>query len=188
MEINEAIKKARKDLGMSQQKLADLAGIERKQLSILENGGNVTLATIRKIVEHLPNMESFTLGSAAGHVLVNQSPEAQRETLRMMGRALQTVFSPFLRGRLPNEEDGKELQDVTREVYRSMGFTDEDFQRELAASEARLPPPKKLTAAETVAALAELDAALDQTEEAFAQMELEEQAEAAEKAKDRDRR
>jgi hypothetical protein len=73
---------------------------------------------------------------------------------------------------------------VTREVYRSMGFTDEDFQRELAASEARLPPPKKVTAAETVAALAELDAALDQTEEAFAQMELEEQAEAAEKAKD----
>src|SRR5689334_15422662 len=110
MELHQAIRKARKELKMSQQKLADLAGIERKQLSILENGGNVTLSTIRKIVEHLPNMEPFTLGPAAGKTLPTLAPETQLEAVKMLGSTFQTILEPFIQGRIPNKEDTKALE------------------------------------------------------------------------------
>lgn len=61
MELNDAVKKARKELGLSQQKLAEMAGIQRRQLATLESGGNVTLATIRKVIAQLPNLGSFAV-------------------------------------------------------------------------------------------------------------------------------
>jgi len=61
MYLHEAVRKARKDMGLSQVKLAEMAGIQRKQLATLENGGNVTLTTIRKVVSQLPNLEVFSL-------------------------------------------------------------------------------------------------------------------------------
>lgn len=60
MELHEEIRRARKDLGLSQDRLAELCGIQRRQLSILERGGNVTLNTLRKVIGFLPNLEDFT--------------------------------------------------------------------------------------------------------------------------------
>lgn len=170
---------------MSQQKLAELAGIERKQLSILENGGNVTLATIRKIVEHLPNMEPFTLGTAAGKAFPTLPQEAQMEAMKMMGTTLQTIFEPFLQGRIPNEEDTKALEAAARSFYRTMGLTDEEIRHDLdviAAQQPQQPQPEKLTEEERAAAVSELAAQLDKAEEALEQLAREEEAEAAEAA------
>ena len=60
MELHEEIRRARKDLDLSQARLAELCGIQRRQLSILENGGNVTLNTLRKVISFLPNLKEFT--------------------------------------------------------------------------------------------------------------------------------
>jgi transcriptional regulator with XRE-family HTH domain len=60
MELHEEVRRARKELGLSQGRLAELCGIQRRQLSILERGGNVTLHTLRKVVRFLPNLEQFT--------------------------------------------------------------------------------------------------------------------------------
>jgi len=60
MELHEEIRRARKDLGLSQDRLAELCGIQRRQLSILERGGNVTLNTLRKVIGFLPNLQEFT--------------------------------------------------------------------------------------------------------------------------------
>lgn len=59
LELHEEIRRARKDLDLSQEQLAALAGIQRRQLSTLERGGNVTLATLRKVVRLLPNLKEF---------------------------------------------------------------------------------------------------------------------------------
>jgi transcriptional regulator with XRE-family HTH domain len=60
MELHEEIRRARKELELSQEQLSRLCGIQRRQLSTLERGGNVTLATLRKVLGFLPNLEEFT--------------------------------------------------------------------------------------------------------------------------------
>ena len=60
MKLHEEIRRARKELGLSQGRLAELCGIQRRQLSVLERGGNVTLNTLRKVIAFLPNLEQFT--------------------------------------------------------------------------------------------------------------------------------
>ena len=47
------LRDARQRQGISQRELAERAGVPRSQLQILEAGGNVTLETLRKIVEAL---------------------------------------------------------------------------------------------------------------------------------------
>jgi transcriptional regulator with XRE-family HTH domain len=60
LELNEEIRRARKDLGLSQGQLSALCGVQRRQLSTLERGGNVTLSTLRKVIGFLPNLQDFT--------------------------------------------------------------------------------------------------------------------------------
>ncbi|MEA2488284.1 MAG: hypothetical protein QOH21_76 [Acidobacteriota bacterium] len=60
LELHEEIRRARKDLGLSQGQLCALCGVQRRQLSTLERGGNVTLATLRKVIGFLPNLQDFT--------------------------------------------------------------------------------------------------------------------------------
>jgi transcriptional regulator with XRE-family HTH domain len=60
MELHEEIRRARKELGLSQGQLSALCGVQRRQLSTLERGGNVTLNTLRKVIGFLPNLEEFT--------------------------------------------------------------------------------------------------------------------------------
>jgi transcriptional regulator with XRE-family HTH domain len=60
LELHDEIRRARKDLGLSQSQLSALCGVQRRQLSTLERGGNVTLNTLRKVIGFLPNLEDFT--------------------------------------------------------------------------------------------------------------------------------
>ena len=60
--IQHSVRQARVDLGLSQVQLAEMAGVPRDRLRALENGGNVTLETLEKIVTHLPNLRELTIG------------------------------------------------------------------------------------------------------------------------------
>ena len=62
--LHEEVRRARRELNLTQEELAKRAGVQRRQLSSLENGKNVTLKTVRKIIEVLPNLQSFTLAAA----------------------------------------------------------------------------------------------------------------------------
>jgi predicted transcriptional regulator len=63
MQLHEEIRRARKELRFSQSELAKLAGIQRRQISNLENDRNVTLSTVRKVLAQLPNIQPFTLSA-----------------------------------------------------------------------------------------------------------------------------
>lgn len=88
MLLHEAVRKARKDLGLSQQKLADAAGIQRRQLATLEQGGNVTLATVRKVLGQLPNLETFTLDTIKVQI---SEADSSRIAADMFGRSLEML-------------------------------------------------------------------------------------------------
>ncbi len=60
LELHDELRRARKELGLSQGQLSALCGVQRRQLSTLERGGNVTLNTLRKVIGFLPNLEEFT--------------------------------------------------------------------------------------------------------------------------------
>ena len=77
MLLHEAVREARKAAGLSQKRLAELAGIQRRQLATLESGGNVTLNTIRKVIAQLPNLETFTIDSVP--VTVDAKPRLPSE-------------------------------------------------------------------------------------------------------------
>ena len=61
--IQHNVRQARVELGLSQVQLAERAGVPRDRLRALENGGNVTLETLEKIVAHLPNLREMTIGA-----------------------------------------------------------------------------------------------------------------------------
>lgn len=54
--LDQRVREERKRRDLSQQALAAAAGVPRSQLAILENGGNVTIATLAKIVAQLPGL------------------------------------------------------------------------------------------------------------------------------------
>ena len=93
MELNDAVKKARKELGLSQQKLAEMAGIQRRQLATLESGGNVTLATVRKVIAQLPNLQSFAVDA----VQISPGRAAKAFTDSLVSLALATYAAVLTR-------------------------------------------------------------------------------------------
>jgi transcriptional regulator with XRE-family HTH domain len=60
MELHEEVRRARKELGLSQAQLAAKVGLQRRQISTLERGGNVTLNTLKRVLNYLPNLQEFT--------------------------------------------------------------------------------------------------------------------------------
>lgn len=60
--LNDDVRRARIEAGLTQSGLARLAGVPRKQVRALESGANVTLATLRNIAQALPNLKRVTLG------------------------------------------------------------------------------------------------------------------------------
>jgi transcriptional regulator with XRE-family HTH domain len=61
--LHEQIRAARLRAGLTQVKLAKLAGVPRSQLRKFEEGGNITLNTLRKIVAQLPDLHTLNLGA-----------------------------------------------------------------------------------------------------------------------------
>lgn len=59
--LQDEIREARVRSGLSQVKLAELAGVPRTQLRKLENGQNVTLETLMKILAALPDLQRVTV-------------------------------------------------------------------------------------------------------------------------------
>ena len=55
--LHEQLRRAREQAGLSQARLAALAGIPRNQIVRAEKGDNITLDTLRKIAAHLPITE-----------------------------------------------------------------------------------------------------------------------------------
>jgi transcriptional regulator with XRE-family HTH domain len=61
--LHEQIKQARIEHGLTQSELARRAGIPRDRLRQFENGENITVETLMKILGQLPNLESVTIGA-----------------------------------------------------------------------------------------------------------------------------
>jgi transcriptional regulator with XRE-family HTH domain len=80
MLLHEQVRDARIAHGLSQVKLAKLAGVPRSQLRNFENGEGITLTTFLKIIGQLPNLERLTLGPTELQ-LQNIDLEALRGTL-----------------------------------------------------------------------------------------------------------
>lgn len=57
--LGEAIKKARQSKNLTQEELGSLIGANRSQVSRIENGKNITLATIAKIFKAMGLSASF---------------------------------------------------------------------------------------------------------------------------------
>lgn len=62
MRLHEQVRQARIEHGLTQVKLAQLAGVPRTQLRVFEEGGNITMQTFLKIVTHLPNLKMVQAG------------------------------------------------------------------------------------------------------------------------------
>ena len=133
MLLHEAVKKARKDLKLSQKSLAELAGIQRKQLATLETGGNITLATLRKVLVHLPNLETFSLDAVSATVLRHVPPEEQFRAVKtafdLLGDALRDFVTKVNDGQQPDESDVEAFRRVTDTFEKGLGYDDEDLRR-----------------------------------------------------------
>ena len=73
--LHDELRKAREKAGLSQQALADRAGIPRNQVVRAERGENITVDTLRKIVAHLPLTELSLLDTTGFRVDIVPEPE-----------------------------------------------------------------------------------------------------------------
>lgn len=123
MQLHEAVRHARQEIGLSQKKLAELAGIQRRQLATLEKGGNVTLATLRKVIAHLPNLESFTIDAV--NVNVNFVPmrldeKSWTEAMRVMGEVFTQLAESIEAAGLPSPEALQALKNINAQILGSV--------------------------------------------------------------------
>lgn len=86
------LRRAREKAGLSQQALADRAGIPRNQVVRAEKGENITLDTLRRIVAHLPLTELTLMDTRGFRVDIIPEPEklffAALENVLQLARAL----------------------------------------------------------------------------------------------------
>ena len=61
--IHEQLRAARLAHGLSQQKLADMADLDRSDIQRLERGDNVGIRTIEKVLAHLPNLKKVSVAN-----------------------------------------------------------------------------------------------------------------------------
>lgn len=104
------------ELKLSQKKLAEQAGIQRRQLATLEKGGNVTLNTVRKVLAQLPNLESFTLDAVNVDVTLKPPPPFDPtkfgETVEILAQTLESMAKRFQQGQPATPEEIEALHDV----------------------------------------------------------------------------
>src|SRR5688572_10232449 len=73
--LHEELRRAREKAGLSQQALADRAGIPRNQIVRAERGENITVDTLRKIAAHLPVTELTLMDTTGFRVDLFAEPE-----------------------------------------------------------------------------------------------------------------
>jgi transcriptional regulator with XRE-family HTH domain len=73
--LHDELRRAREKAGLSQQALADLAGIPRNQIVRAERGENITIDTLRKIAAHLPVTDLPLLDTKGFRVDIIAEPE-----------------------------------------------------------------------------------------------------------------
>lgn len=61
--VGEAIRQARKAQNLSQEQLGDMIGVQKAQISRVENGTNLTLSTIAKVFKALGQKVSLEIPS-----------------------------------------------------------------------------------------------------------------------------
>lgn len=142
MQLHEAVKRARAELGLSRKKLAELSGVQRRQLATLEAGGNVTLSTLRKVLAQLPNLESFTIETATGHVEhhwdLAASERRTLEAIEQFSAALQVWLNDVATGkRVPDEDALAPMRHATNLLMGNLGRTPEEVDAMRAEARAR---------------------------------------------------
>lgn len=100
MRLHEQVRQARIEHGLTQVKLAQLAGVPRTQLRVFEEGGNITMQTFLKIVTHLPNLKMVQAGPldlelrhADPHTLRNADVAEIREAMAELMEATRRVVT-----------------------------------------------------------------------------------------------
>lgn len=163
MLLHEAVKKARKDLGLSQDKLSELAGIQRRQLAKLESGGNVTLATLRKVLAQLPNLETFTMDAVTATVRHYVPPEEKQKAvdtaMELLSTAVRSLVAVLRDGAAPDENTMQGLRQANEILHRGLGYSPEDAERRRQQMLAEATAPE--TGLEEEAAAEALAAFLD---------------------------
>jgi transcriptional regulator with XRE-family HTH domain len=149
MELHEEIRRARKDLGLSQDRLAELCGIQRRQLSILERGGNVTLNTLRKVIGFLPNLEEFTFEQVRMKPTYIDYPPFEwslfyvnlhnfQKTLEDVSTAIKAWLENPPGKDVPPEVVAKRTTTLATEIVKAYAHTIDPAGEELKAEEERL--------------------------------------------------
>jgi transcriptional regulator with XRE-family HTH domain len=138
---HDAIRSARNDMGYSQKRLAELAKVQRRQLATLESGGNVTLATLRKVLAQLPNLTTFQMDGV--HVDVPHlhplSDSEYFQTLEMMFDAFEGLAKSLIAHRKSSPRDIAALRAVNMRFGVRFDEHGEPIEREGAAPPALLP-------------------------------------------------
>ena len=93
--LHEEVRRARKELKVSQADLAKKAGVQRRQLSTLENGGNVTLKTVRKVLGQLPNVQPFAFTVEGAEVEPRVATEREIAEFIKTQEALRATLEKF---------------------------------------------------------------------------------------------
>lgn len=73
--LHEELRRAREKAGLTQQALAERAGIPRNQVVRAERGENITVDTLRKLAAHLPVTELTLLDTTGFRIDVVAEPE-----------------------------------------------------------------------------------------------------------------
>lgn len=101
--LHEQLRRAREKAGLSQQALAQRAGIPRNQIVRAERGENLTVDTLRKIAAHLPVTELSLLDTTSLRVDIVPEPEklflASIENVMRLAHALRGAIHLALEAR-----------------------------------------------------------------------------------------
>jgi transcriptional regulator with XRE-family HTH domain len=89
--IHDDIRAARLAAGLSVTELAQRSGVTRKQIHDLEGGSNITLETLRRVVQALPNLKRVTLGGLEIVTANADLEEARRAALDLFDVAKRLI-------------------------------------------------------------------------------------------------
>lgn len=121
--LHDELRRAREKAGLSQQALADRAGIPRNQVVRAERGENITIDTLRKIVAFLPVTELTLLDTKGFRVDIVPEPEklflASLENVVRLAHALHGAIHLALDARTAVEAARREEPPLPGEQQRS---------------------------------------------------------------------